>query len=88
MCVCNPGHRVSRPRGTGSVGCGVGEGKRGRDSVGVAIAVAAAGVELEVACHVFSVPSPPRHHDPVPCFRLGCRLGFGFCFFIACPRLH
>jgi len=22
----NPGHRVSRPRGTGSVGCGVGEG--------------------------------------------------------------
>ena len=24
--VCNPAHRVSRPRGTGSVGDGVGEG--------------------------------------------------------------
>jgi len=26
MYVCNPGHRVSRPRGTGSVGDSVGEG--------------------------------------------------------------
>jgi hypothetical protein len=25
--ICNPGHRVSRPRGTGSVGDSVGEGK-------------------------------------------------------------
>jgi len=25
--VCNPGHRVSRPRGTGSVGDSVGEGR-------------------------------------------------------------
>ena len=24
--ICNPGHRVSRPRGTGSVGDSVGEG--------------------------------------------------------------
>ena len=26
MYICNPGHRVSRPRGTGSVGDSVGEG--------------------------------------------------------------
>jgi len=25
--ICNPAHRVSRPRGTGSVGDGVGEGR-------------------------------------------------------------
>ena len=26
--ICNPAHRVSRPRGTGSVGDSVGEGQR------------------------------------------------------------
>ena len=26
--ICNPAHRVSRPRGTGSVGDSVGEGKQ------------------------------------------------------------
>ena len=28
MYICNPAHRVSRPRGTGSVGDRVGEGER------------------------------------------------------------
>ena len=28
--ICNPGHRVSRPRGTGSVGDSVGEGVCGQ----------------------------------------------------------
>ena len=29
--ICNPGHRVSRPRGTGAVGDSVGEGHRERE---------------------------------------------------------
>ena len=28
VCICNPAHRVSRPRGTGSVGDSVGEGAK------------------------------------------------------------
>ena len=32
MYICNPGHRVSRPRGTGSVGDSVGEGTKAQDS--------------------------------------------------------
>ena len=28
--ICNPGHRVSRPRGTGSVGDSVGEGRESK----------------------------------------------------------
>ena len=30
MYICNPGHRVSRPRGTGSVDDSVGEGRARR----------------------------------------------------------